>query len=82
VPRVQRVHFDPGRSSGLALDTLDKTGRDGGPIVRTQGAGAIWRVSSSVTTDDGLTLMLEPVDPHDVPVGVHVLELPRGQAVV
>jgi hypothetical protein len=85
VPTVQTITYSPDEA-GLARTTVGhaaEMANGGSAYVRTQGAGAVWRLLHAAATDDGgFFVRLEPVDPHDVPIGRGVYEMPlaRGPA--
>lgn len=48
-----------------------------GAIVRTEPTGALWRLHDLESTTNGtFVAVVEPVDPHDVPVTARVTDLP------
>lgn len=62
----------------LHLEAADATRHRDQPddIVRCGPMGAAWRIISRVDGDDRSTLLLAPVDAHDVPLNARVNELP------
>jgi hypothetical protein len=53
---------------------------DAGCYVRTQGAGATWQVVKHWRNpaEEQLAIVLDSIDPHEVPLNAPVFELPRA----